>query len=135
MLSKKTRYAMVALVRLAKEYGNGPMPISRIAVEEKIPQRFLEGILLELKGIGMLESTRGKTGGYHLLKHPTQISLAEIITIFEGSLGMLACVCSDKYRPCEFCKDETACKIRQTFRYVHESSSAILKTTTLQDLV
>ena len=126
---------MVSLARLAREYGNGPMPISRIAAEEKIPQRFLEGILLELKRRGMLDSARGKTGGYYLLKHPSDVSLAEVITIFEGSLGMLACVCSSKYKPCEFCKDETTCKIRLTFKYVHESSSAILKTTTLQDLV
>ncbi len=135
MLSKKTRYAMVALVRLAKEYGNGAVPISKIAEEEKIPQRFLEGILLELKNIGILDSTRGKTGGYYLVKPPTDISLADIITLFEGSMGMLACVCGNKYKPCEFCKDESACKIRKAFLYIHESSSAILKNTTLQDLI
>ena len=126
---------MVALVRLAKDYGNGSVPISRIAEEEKIPQRLLEGILLELKGLGILGSTRGKTGGYYLIKQPSEVSLADIITIFEGSVGMLACVCSLKYRPCEFCKDETTCKIRQTFKYVYESSAAILKHTTLQNLV
>jgi len=126
---------MVALVRLAKDYGNGSVPISRIAEEEKIPQRFLEGILLELKGLGILDSTRGKKGGYYLVKQPSEVSLADIITIFEGSVGMLACVCNLKYRPCEFCKDEATCKIRKTFKYVYESSSAILKNTTLQDLV
>ena len=126
---------MVSLVRLAREYGNGSMPISKIAAEENIPQRFLEGILLELKRIGILDSTRGKAGGYYLLKHPTEVTVADIITIFEGSIGMLTCVCSNKYKPCEFCKDETSCKIRQTFEHVLESSSAILKNTTLQDLV
>ena len=135
MLSKKTRYAMLSLVRLAKDYGKGSIPISRIAEEEMIPQRFLEGILLELKGLGIVDSTRGKKGGYFLLKHPTEVSLADIITIFEGSVGMLACVCSLKYKPCEFCKDEATCKIRQTFKYVYESSAAILKHTTLQNLV
>ena len=135
MLSKKTRYAMVSLARLAREYGSGPIPISKIAAEEKIPQRFLEGILLELKRIGILDSTRGKSGGYYMLKHPTEVPIAEIITIFEGSLGMLACVCNNKYKPCEFCKDESSCKIRQTFQNVFESSLAILKNTTLQDLV
>ena len=126
---------MVALVRLAKDYGAGSIPISRIAEEEKIPQRFLEGILLELKGVGILESTRGKTGGYYLIKQPSEVSLADIITIFEGTLGLLACVCSIKYKPCEFCKDEATCKIRQTFKYVYESSTAILKSATLQNLV
>jgi len=135
MLSKKTRYAMVSLVRLAKEYGQGSIPISRIANEERIPQRFLETILLELKGLGMVGSTLGKAGGYYLVKPPSEVSLADIITIFEGSVGMLACVCSTKYKPCEFCKDETTCKIRMAFKYVYESSAAILKTTTLQQLV
>ena len=135
MLSKKTRYAMIALIRLAKDYGNGPVPISKIAVEEKIPQRFLEGILLELKSIGILDSTRGKAGGYFLLEHPSEVSLDQIITMFEGSVGMLACVCNNHYKPCEFCKDENTCKLRQTFKSVYENSSAILKTTTLLDLV
>ena len=135
MLSKKTRYAMVSLVRLAKEYGNGSLPISRIAEEEKIPQRFLEGILLELKHLGILDSTRGKTGGYYLVKHPSEVSLADVINIFEGTVGMLACASSDKYKPCEFCKDEATCKIRKTFMCVYESSSAILKSTTLHDLL
>jgi Rrf2 family protein len=135
MLSKKTRYAIVSLARLAREYGKGSVPISRIAAEEKIPQRFLEGILLELKRMEILDSTRGKSGGYYLLKHPKEVTVADIITIVEGSLGMLACVCSNKYKPCEFCKDETTCKIRQTFIHVLESSSAVLKNTTLQDLV
>ena len=126
---------MVALVRLARDYGNGSIPISRIAEEEKIPQRFLEGIFLELKGLGILNSTRGVKGGYYLVKRPTEVSLSDIITIFEGSVGMLACVCDLQYKPCEFCKDEATCKIRLTFMSVHESSSAILKSATLQDLI
>ena len=135
MLSKKTKYAMVSLVRLAKEYGKGAIYISTIAKEEMIPRRFLEGILLELKGREILGSVRGKAGGYYLLKHPSEVLLADIITIFEGSVGMLACVCSNKYKPCEFCKDEATCKLRKTFRYVYESSYAILKNTTLSDLI
>ena len=126
---------MVALVRLAKDYGSGSVHISRIAEEEKIPQRFLEGILLEMKGLGILASTRGKTGGYYLVKQPSTVTLAEIVTIFEGSMGMLACISAEKYKPCEFCKDEDTCKIRQTFRHVYEISTAVLKNTTLRDLV
>ena len=63
-LSKKTRYAMIALIKLAKEYGKGPVLINDIAVSEQIPQRFLENILLELKKMGILGSRLGKTGGY-----------------------------------------------------------------------
>ena len=67
-LSKKTRYAIVALTRLAREYGNGPIQIRDIAESEKIPQRFLESILLELRKLGILGSKLGKEGGYYLLK-------------------------------------------------------------------
>lgn len=126
---------MLALVNLAREYGQGPVPISRIAGTEKIPQRFLEGILLELKNEGILDSIRGKTGGYFLAVDPVSVSLSDIVTQFEGSMGMLACACDNSYQPCEFCKEEESCKIRKTFLSVHDSTAAILEKTTLADLV
>ncbi len=135
MLSKKTRYAMLAMTELARRYGEGPVPIGSIAEQERIPRRFLEGILLALKNNGYLDSTRGKTGGYFLSRPPEEVSLAEIVTLFEGSVGMLNCVCENVYQPCEFCKDESDCKIRYTFRKVHDSTAAILKNTSLKDLV
>lgn len=75
MLSKKTRYAILALASLAREFGNGPVPISRIAGDEHIPQRFLEGILLELKNGGVLGSVRGKAGGYYLSRDPGEVTV------------------------------------------------------------
>ena len=126
---------MMSLVHLAREYDKGPTPISEIAEQEMIPQRFLEGILLHLKSIGVVNSVRGKQGGYFLIKKPSEVTLASVITEFEGTMGMLACVCSHSYKPCEFCKDETMCKIRRTFKYVHDSTAAILNTTTLADLI
>ncbi|MCD8186441.1 MAG: Rrf2 family transcriptional regulator [Rikenellaceae bacterium] len=134
MLSKKTRYALLALIKLAGESNSGPIPISLIAESEKIPQRFLEGILLELKKNGYVESTRGKTGGYYLSKNPAAVTILEIITLMEGSVGLLACVSESAYKPCEFCKDERACKLKKTFRHIYENTSAILGYTTLQDL-
>lgn len=90
MLSKKTRYAILALASLAREFGNGPVPISRIAGDEHIPQRFLEGILLELKNGGVLGSVRGKAGGYYLSRDPGEVTLCDVVTRFEGTAGMLA---------------------------------------------
>ena len=75
ILSKKTRYAIVALTRLAREFGNGPIQIREIAQDEKIPQRFLENILLELRKLGILGSKLGKEGGYFLLKKPDDVNL------------------------------------------------------------
>jgi Rrf2 family protein len=134
MLSKKTRYAMVALVRLTKEYGKGPILIANIAKEERIPQRFLEGILLELKKMGVLGSQMGRSGGYFLTKKPEDIKLSEIIASFEGAIAMMPCVSEKNYQPCEFCKDENICNIRKVFLDIRDFTYLKLKNTTLLDL-
>lgn len=135
ILSKKTRYAIVALAKLAQEYGNGPILIRQIAEEEKIPQSFLENILLELKKIGVLGSNLGKGGGYYLLRKPEEVNLANIINHFEGTIALLYCVSERSYRPCEFCKDEATCQIRKVFKEVHDTTYNILTKTTLDKLI
>ena len=134
LISKKTRYAMIAMVRLAKEYGNGAIMIGDIAKSENIPRRFLENILLELKNLGFLGSKLGKSGGYFLLKSPEDVTLSDIVRHFEGTIAMLSCVSEKSYQPCEFCKDEALCKIRKTFKAVRDSTFDILERTTLKDL-
>ncbi|MCF0178390.1 MAG: Rrf2 family transcriptional regulator [Bacteroidales bacterium] len=91
----------MALAVLAKEYGKEPVPMSLIAEKENIPLRFIEGILLTLKNRGILNSTRGKSGGYYLMKKPEDVSLLEIVQYFEGSVSMLPCAC-DKFN--KWCK-------------------------------
>ncbi len=135
ILSKKTRYAIVALTRLAREFGKGPILIRDIAEDEKIPQRFLENILLELRKLGILGSKLGKEGGYYLLKRPEEVTLAEIIRHFEGTIALMYCVSEKAYQPCEFCKDESQCKIRKVFKEVRDTSYDILKRTTLAELI
>lgn len=134
MLSKKTRYAMLALVVLAREYGRTAVPISRIAESEHIPQRVLEGIMMKLRNKGFLTSTRGKTGGYCLSRPPQEVSLLDIVIMLEGTVSMLACVCEDVYRPCEFCKDEVSCPIRSTFAGIYRHTTEVLRRTSLADL-
>jgi Rrf2 family protein len=135
MLSKRTRYAMMALIHLAREYGNGAILISDIATKENIPQRFLENILLDLKKMGVLGSKLGKSGGYYLLRKPEEVTLAEIVRNFEGTIAMLHCVSERAYQSCEFCKDEASCKIRKVFKAVRDSTFEILEGTTLASLV
>jgi Rrf2 family protein len=134
LLSKKTRYAMMAMVKLAREYGKGAILISDIAKSENIPQRFLENILLELKNAGLLGSKLGKSGGYYLIRKPEEVTLSDIIRHFEGTIAMLSCVSEKSYQPCEFCKDEEKCKIRHIFKSVRESTFEILNRTSLKDL-
>jgi Rrf2 family protein len=135
MLSFKTRYAMLALIRLAKEYGNGPILISEIAHSEKIPQRYLENILLDIKKMGILGSRLGKEGGYFLKKPPEKIDLAMIIRHFEGSLAMIYCVSEKSYQPCEFCKNEKKCKLRNVFKDIRDYTFKKLQKTKLSDLL
>jgi Rrf2 family protein len=134
ILSKKTRYAIVALTRLAREYGNGPMQIKEIAEAEKIPQSFLENILLELRKLGILGSKLGKSGGYYLLKKPEEVNLAVIVQHFEGTIALMYCVSEKAYQPCEFCKDESTCGIRKVFKEIRDTTYNILSRTTLEVL-
>lgn len=134
ILSKKTRYAIVALTRLAREYGKGPLQIKEIAEDEKIPQSFLENILLELRKLGILGSKLGKSGGYFLLKKPEDVTLAEIIRHFEGTIALMYCVSEKAYQPCEFCKDESNCEIRKVFKEIRDTTYGILSRTNLKSL-
>ena len=134
ILSKKTRYAIVALTRLAREYGKGPLQIKEIAEDEKIPQSFLENILLELRKLGILGSKLGKSGGYFLLKKPEDVNLAEIIRHFEGTIALMYCVSEKAYQPCEFCKDESNCEIRKVFKEIRDTTYGILSRTNLKSL-
>jgi Rrf2 family protein len=135
ILSKKTKYAMVALTRLARDYGKGPIQIRDIAESEKIPQRFLENILLDLRKLGILGSKLGKEGGYFLLKKPSEVSLSEIVRHFEGTIALMYCVSEKAYQPCEFCRDETTCQIRRVFKEVRNTTYEILKRTSLEALI
>lgn len=135
MLTQKTRYSMLALVKLAKEFGKGTLMINEIAESEKIPKRFLESILLELKKNGYLGSKLGKNGGYFLIKKPEEINLLEIVRLFEGSIAMLRCTSEKYYEPCEHCKDEKTCSIRGTFKDIREYTFNKLEETSLAMLI
>ena len=135
ILSKKTRYAIVALTRLAREYGKGPIQIKEIAEEEKIPQNFLENILLELRKLGILGSKLGKSGGYYLLKKPEEVNLAEIVRHFEGTIALMYCVSEKAYQPCEFCKDESTCGIRKVFKEIRDTTYQIMENSKLSELI
>lgn len=84
-ISAKTEYACVAMLELASRYGSGePVRIRKIAERHDVPPRFLVQILLQLKGAGLVASTRGAAGGYHLLRSPESVSLGEVMDVIEG---------------------------------------------------
>ena len=135
MLTQKTRYAILALSRLAKEKDSGSLSINYIAEKEMIPKRFLESILLELKKNGYLGSKLGKSGGYFLVKNPEDITMLEIVRLFEGTIAWLACTSEEYYQPCEHCKDENTCKIRDTFKDIREYTYKKLSQASLASLI
>lgn len=136
MISKKTKYAINALVYLAREQkGNEPIQISKISESENIPRKFLEAILLDLKNAGMLSSRKGKTGGYYLHKTPEEINIADVMRLFDGPIALLPCVTHLYYERCEECKDEATCGIRSVFLDVRNETVNMLKAATLAEIM
>jgi Rrf2 family protein len=136
MLSKKTKYAINALVYLARESKEGePVQISRIAESEHIPRKFLEAILLELRHAGMLNSRKGKTGGYYLQQTPAEINIADVMRLFDGPIALLPCVAYKYYERCEECRDEETCGIRSVFSDVRSETVRMLKKATLAEII
>jgi len=134
MLSKKAKYGLKAMSILAKEYGHGPLIIGDIAKRERIPSKFLELILLELKKKGFLQSKKGKGGGYYLTRLPETISVGALIRALDGPLALLPCVSQMAYERCAECPDEDVCGIRNVFKEVRDSTVGILERTTLAEM-
>ena len=130
-LSKRTQYSLRALYALADHYGGGPMLITKLAKDEAIPKKFLEQILLALKGIGLVESKKGKGGGYRLSKAPDRITLASVIRQIEGPLAPLPCASETQFRKCDECADIETCGTRIVMREVRDAIAGILEEATL----
>jgi len=136
MLSRKTKYAINALVYLARESKNGePIQISKVAESENIPRKFLEAILLELRHAGMLNSRKGKTGGYYLQQSPEEINIADVMRLFDGPIALLPCVAYKYYERCDECVDEETCGIRSVFLDVKSETVQMLKKATLAEII
>ena len=133
MLSKKTLYAFKALMHLSNEYERGPILIADIARKRKIPLKFLENILLELKKAGILDSKKGKGGGYFLAKDPHKILLADVLRLVDGPIALLPCVSLHFYEKCINC-DEKKCGLNRVMILVRDANLAILETKTVRDI-
>ena len=134
MLSKKTQYALKALGYLAGKYGEGPVLISDISKIKKIPIKFLETILLELKQAGILESEKGKGGGYYLIDAPKKTTLAQAIRFVGGPIALLPCVSINFYEQCKDC-DEATCGLNKAMRIARDATLKILEKKTLEELI
>ena len=131
MLTRKGKYGLKAMLALAKEQGRGPVLIGALADQDRIPKKFLENILLELKHRGLVQSKKGPHGGYQLSRSPDRISVGEIIRALDGPLALVSCVSQTAYAPCDECVTERDCVVRRVFQQVRDQTARILDGTTL----
>ncbi len=134
MLSKKTQYAFQALSYLAQQSDKAPVLISEIAKKKKIPLKFLENILLLLRKDGVLESKKGKGGGYFFKLKPKQITLARVIRLLDGPIAPLSCVSLHFYERCRNC-DEKHCGLHDMMIKVRDANLKILEKKNIADLL
>ena len=133
MLSKKTQYAFKALIYLSEHADEGPVLISEISKKKNIPLKFLENILLELRKAGVLESKKGKGGGYYFAVNPRDVTLAKIMRLLDGPIALLPCVSLNFYEKCKDC-DEKVCGLNRMMLQVRDATLTLLESKTLADL-
>lgn len=134
MLSKKCKYAIHALVHMAKK-PEEKFLIKDISEACSIPKKFLETILLDLKRGGILGSKQGKGGGYTLRRPPADVNLAEVVRLFDGAIAAVPCATFKFYESCDECEDENTCSVRAAFLQVRNATVEMLKSDTLESLI
>lgn len=134
MLSKKCKYAIHALVHMAKD-PEEKFLIKDISEACNIPKKFLEAILLDMKRAGMLGSKQGKGGGYFLRLKPSEINLADIVRLFDGAIAAVPCASLKFYDTCAECEDEETCSVSHAFIQIRNATLDLMKADTLEDMV
>ena len=133
MLTNRTKYALKALLYLARHRGEGRARAADISPAEQIPPKFLEQILHELRNKGMVRSQVGKGGGHELARDPEDIDLLSVIRAIEGPIAPLPCLSQTAYARCDDCPDENRCGARRLMSQAYEASLTALAGTALAD--
>lgn len=135
MLSQKTRYAIRAMQHLADNYGQGPVQLAAIAAAQKIPAKFLTVILSELARSGLIDSQRGRDGGYWLAIPPLDITYGDLIRHMRGSLALVPCASRYAHETCKNCLEEGECRTRALMLDVRDRTAQILDGIRLSDAI
>jgi Rrf2 family protein len=134
MISNRCKYALKALIYIARQDKDKSILSSEISKDENIPKKFLENILRDLKNAQFLTSRRGAKGGYRLNKDPEKVTLIEVIRLMDGPIALLPCVSIMYHQPCDTCEAEETCTIRDVFIEVRDATLKIYRKTTLASL-
>jgi Rrf2 family protein len=135
MITRRAKYALKALLYLARQPEGQAVLIRDLAKAERIPKKFLEQILLDLNRKGLLQSRKGKGGGYLLGKPPEKIMMGDVIRLTDGPLAPVPCVSKTAYHRCEECENERTCLIRRTMKEVREAIAGVMDRTSLADML
>lgn len=135
MLSQKTRYAIRAMQHLADRYGEGPVQLAEISERQKIPSSFLTVILSELGRFGIVDSQRGKDGGYWLAIAPVDITYGDLIRVMRGSLALVPCASRFAHEKCKNCLEEGDCRTRALMLQVRDRTAELLDSVRLSDRI
>lgn len=127
MLTQKTRYALRSLLYLAETSSETPVQLASIASSQRVPPKYLELIMVELKKAGFVRSLRGPKGGYQLTREPAAISFGEVVRAMEGPIALIPCASVNFYAPCGDCRDEASCAIRRVFAMLRDQSAEMLE--------
>jgi len=133
MLAQKTRYALRSLLYLVEQGAGAPVQLANIASTQRVPPKYLELIMLDLKKAGMVRSTRGPKGGYGLARAPADISFGEVVRAMEGPIALISCASVNFYAPCGDCHDEETCAIRRAFSILRDQSAKLLEGISLEE--
>jgi Rrf2 family protein len=133
MLTMKCKYALKALVVLAAS--EEQLPSKVIAKKAKVPEKFLEAILTELKKNGSISSTRGAFGGHRLAKPPGKIMVGQVIRGIDGMLAPVSCASTYYYKKCKDCQHENVCVIRTAMLEVRNKIAEVMDNMSIEDLV
>lgn len=135
-LTKRGEYALRTLIRLgvAQRMGAPIVSVSRMAEMERIPAKFLENILADLKGEGFVEGVRGKAGGARLICDMETTKMGELIRFLDGKLAPIGCASETAYEPCS-CPDADHCGLRMLMIDVRNAVANILDRYSLGDVV
>ncbi|HEY9092717.1 Rrf2 family transcriptional regulator [Parasphingorhabdus sp.] len=133
MISNKAKYAFRALLAIASAPEGESITSAEISRRYNISHKFLEQILLDLKKAGILDSRRGKSGGYVMLRPADTVSFGEVLRIFQGALAPLPCLSRQFYQRCDDCDSEASCEIRREFGRAYDASRKVLESRTIGD--
>ena len=133
MLSQKTRYSIRALQHLADTWRQGPVRLDAIAEAQNIPRKFLTVILSEMVRGGLVNSTRGRDGGYELALDPVDVRYGDIIRLTRGSLALVPCASRNAHEHCQNCLPEVECRLRGLMLTLRDEMAAMLDQVSLAD--